>query len=247
MKNTTHFGFKEIPVGEKTYRVRDVFNSVAPRYDLMNDLMSAGLHRLWKRVAIESVAIRPAMQILDLASGTGDLARAMATRLGSEGHVILADINDQMLRIGRNHCIDEGQLKGLSWCQCDAEELPYSKDSFDRITISFGLRNVTNKDIALKEMLRVLKPGGKALILEFSKPTSRPLSYVYDIYSFSILPLMGQLVTQDKDSYQYLAESIRKHPDQEALSQMMEDAGFASISHQNLSAGIVAIHIGMKS
>ena len=247
MKNTTHFGFKEIPSKEKTHRVRQVFNSVAPQYDLMNYIMSAGLHRLWKRVAIESIAIRPAMQVLDLAAGTGDLGRSMAKRAGSEGNVILADINDQMLRIGRDRCINQGQLKGLTWCQCDAENLPYSEDSFDRVTIGFGLRNVTNKEIALKEMLRVLKPGGKALILEFSKPISRSLTQLYDVYSFSILPLMGQLITQDRDSYQYLAESIRKHPDQETLSQMMTDSGFTSISYQNLSGGIVAIHIGMKS
>lgn len=247
MKNTTHFGFEEIPSEEKTYRVRQVFNSVAHQYDLMNDIMSAGLHRLWKRVAIESIAIRPEMQILDLAAGTGDLGRSMAKRAGSAGNVMLADINDQMLRIGRNRCINQGQLKGLTWCQCDAENLPYSEDSFDRVTIGFGLRNVTNKEIALKEMLRVLKPGGKALILEFSKPISSSLTQLYDIYSFSILPLMGQLITQDRDSYQYLAESIRKHPDQETLSQMMTDSGFTSISYQNLSGGIVAIHIGMKS
>ena len=247
MKDTTHFGFKEIPSEEKSHRVREVFNSVAHQYDLMNDLMSLGLHRLWKRVAIESIAIRPGMQVVDLAAGTGDLGRSMAKRTGSEGNVILADINDQMLRVGRNLCINQGRLKGISWCQCDAENLPYSEDCFDRITIGFGLRNVTNKELALKEMLRVLKPGGKALILEFSKPISRSFTHLYDIYSFSILPLMGQLITQDKHAYQYLAESIRKHPDQETLSQMMKDAGFTSISYQNLSGGIVAIHIGMKS
>ena len=173
MKETTHFGFQEVPVEEKTYRVREVFNSVARRYDLMNDLMSAGLHRLWKRVAIETIAIRPGMQILDLASGTGDLARAMSHRAGPDGHVVLADINDQMLRVGRDRCIDNGELKGLSWCQCDAEMLPYPSESFNRVTIGFGLRNVTDKETALREMYRVLKPGGKALVLEFSKPIFR--------------------------------------------------------------------------
>ena len=247
MKETTHFGFKEVPVEEKTYRVREVFNSVARRYDLMNDLMSAGLHRLWKRVAIETIAIRPGMQILDLASGTGDLARAMSRRSGSDGHVVLGDINDQMLRVGRDRCIDRGELKGLSWCQCDAETLPYPSESFDRVTIGFGLRNVTNKEAALEEMYRVLKPGGKALILEFSKPVSASLSQIYDVYSFSVLPAMGQLVAQDKESYQYLAESIRKHPDQDTLADMLGSAGFKSVVYQNLTGGIVAIHTGVKT
>jgi demethylmenaquinone methyltransferase/2-methoxy-6-polyprenyl-1,4-benzoquinol methylase len=247
MKETTHFGFKEVPVEEKTYRVREVFNSVARRYDLMNDLMSAGLHRLWKRVAIETIAIRPGMQVLDLASGTGDLARAMSRRAGSGGHVVLGDINDQMLRVGRDRCIDNGELKGLSWCQCDAETLPYSSESFDRVTIGFGLRNVTDKDAALREMHRVLKPGAKALVLEFSKPASASLSQIYDVYSFSVLPAMGQVVAQDKESYQYLAESIRKHPDQETLAEMMRSAGFESVTYQNLTGGIVAIHTGVKA
>jgi demethylmenaquinone methyltransferase/2-methoxy-6-polyprenyl-1,4-benzoquinol methylase len=246
MKETTHFGFKEVPVEEKTYRVREVFNSVARRYDLMNDLMSAGLHRLWKRVAIETIAIRPGMQILDLASGTGDLARAMSRRAGSDGHVVLGDINDQMLRVGRDRCIDRGELKGLSWCQCDAETLPYPSESFDRVTIGFGLRNVTNKEAALEEMYRVLKPGGKALILEFSKPVSASLSQIYDVYSFSVLPAMGQLVAQDKESYQYLAESIRKHPDQDTLADLLGSAGFKSVVYQNLTGGIVTIHTGVK-
>ena len=247
MKETTHFGFKEVPIEEKTYRVREVFDSVARRYDLMNDLMSVGLHRLWKRVAIESIAIRSGMQILDLASGTGDLARTMSRRVGSGGHVVLADINDEMLRVGRDRCIDHGQLKGLSWCQCDAETLPYPDQSFDRVTIGFGLRNVTDKDAALHEMRRVLKPSGKALILEFSTPISAPLAQLYDLYSFSALPAMGQLVAQDKESYQYLAESIRKHPDQETLAEMMRQAGFESVNYQNLTGGIVAIHTGVKS
>ena len=247
MKETTHFGFQEVPVEEKTYRVREVFNSVARRYVLMNDLMSAGLHRLWKRVAVETIAIRPGMQILDLASGTGDLARAMSHRAAPDGHVVLADINDQMLRVGRDRCIDNGELKGLSWCQCDAEMLPYPAQSFNRVTIGFGLRNVTDKETALKEMYRVLKPGGKALVLEFSKPISAALSQIYDVYSFSVLPVMGQLIAQDKESYQYLAESIRKHPDQEALATMMRSTGFESVTYQNLTGGVVAIHIGAKA
>jgi demethylmenaquinone methyltransferase / 2-methoxy-6-polyprenyl-1,4-benzoquinol methylase len=246
MKDTTHFGYKEVPVAEKTYRVREVFNSVARRYDLMNDLMSVGMHRLWKRVAIETAAVRPGMQVLDLASGTGDLARAMARRAGSKGHVCLADINDQMLRVGRDRAIDAGELQGLSWCQCDAEALPYPDASFDRVTIGFGLRNVTRKEVALAEMLRVLKPGGRALVLEFSKPVSAPLEQVYDLYSFSVLPALGKVVTNDAESYQYLAESIRKHPDQDTLKQMMETAGFNQVSYQNLTGGIVALHLGIK-
>lgn len=246
MKDTTHFGYQEVPVEEKTYRVREVFNSVARRYDLMNDLMSAGLHRLWKRVAVETAAVRPGMHVLDLASGTGDLARAMARRAGPKGRVILADINDQMLRVGRDRAIDAGELKGLEWCQCDAESLPFPDAYFDRVTIGFGLRNVTHKELALAEMHRVLKPGGRALVLEFSKPTSAPLEQVYDLYSFSVLPVLGQVVAQDADSYKYLAESIRKHPDQDTLKAMMEAAHFESVSYQNMTGGIVAIHSGFK-
>ena len=247
MKKTTHFGFKEVPIEEKTYRVQEVFNNVAIRYDVMNDLMSAGLHRMWKRVAIETIAIRPGMQILDLASGTGDLARGMSRRAGSEGHVVMADINERMLHVGRNKCIDNGELKGISWCQCDAETLPYPNEAFDRVVIGFGLRNVTDKATALREMHRILKPGGKALVLEFSKPVSAPLSQLYDIYSFSVLPALGHFVAQDKESYQYLAESIRKHPDQGALAEMMREADFESVTYTNLTGGIVAIHTGVKT
>lgn len=246
MKETTHFGYQDVPVDEKTYRVREVFNSVARQYDLMNDLMSAGLHRLWKRVAVETAAVRPGMQVLDLASGTGDLARAMAQRAGSNGTVVLADINDQMLRVGRDRTIDAGELVGLSWCQCDAETLPFPDASFDRVTIGFGLRNVTHKESALSEMYRILKPAGRALVLEFSKPISQPLEQVYDLYSFNVLPVLGQLVANDKASYQYLAESIRKHPDQDTLKSMMQDAGFCETRYQNLTGGIVAIHSGVK-
>lgn len=247
MKKTTHFGYQEVPVEEKTYRVREVFNSVARQYDLMNDLMSAGLHRLWKRVAVETAAVRPGMHVLDLASGTGDLARAMAKRAGRHGSVVLADINDQMLRVGRDRSIDAGELNGLSWCQCDAETLPFPDASFDRVTIGFGLRNVTEKENALREMYRILKPQGRALVLEFSKPLSAPLEQLYDLYSFNVLPTLGQWVANDKDSYQYLAESIRKHPDQDTLKQMMEHAGFSKTRVQNLTGGIVAIHSGEKA
>lgn len=246
MKETTHFGYQDVPIEEKTYRVREVFNSVARQYDLMNDLMSAGLHRLWKRVAVETAAVRPGMRVLDLASGTGDLARSMAQRAGSKGSVVLADINDQMLRVGRDRTIDAGELEGLSWCQCDAETLPFPDASFDRVTIGFGLRNVTQKEVALSEMYRILKPTGRALVLEFSKPISQPLEQVYDLYSFNVLPMLGQLVANDKASYQYLAESIRKHPDQDTLKSMMEDAGFCDTKYQNLTGGIVAIHSGVK-
>lgn len=246
MNDTTHFGYQEVPVQEKTYRVREVFNSVARRYDVMNDLMSAGLHRLWKRIAVETLAIRPGMCILDLAAGTGDLARAMAKRAGHTGHVVLGDINDQMLRVGRDRFIDSGQLEGLSWCQCDAESLPFPDAHFDRVTIGFGLRNVTNKEQALAEMCRVLKPGGRALVLEFSHPTEPALKTVYDLYSFSVLPMLGQVIANDRASYQYLAESIRKHPDQETLKAMMVDAGLSACEYTNLNGGIVAIHTGHK-
>lgn len=247
MKKTTHFGYKQILIEDKTHMVRGVFNSVARRYDLMNDLMSGGLHRLWKRIAIESLAIRPGMQILDLASGTGDLARSMAKRVGASGSIILADINDQMLRIGRDRCIDNGEWRNLNWCQCDGELLPYAKNNFDRVTVGFGLRNMTNIDRALAEIYRVLKPGGKMLILEFSKPVSEPLTKLYDLYSFSILPMMGKLVADDKESYQYLAESIRKHPDQVTFKAMIEAVGFIETTYTNLTGGIVAIHQGTKS
>lgn len=246
MTETTHFGYQEVPVDEKTYRVRAVFNSVARRYDLMNDLMSAGLHRIWKRMAVETLAVRSGMYALDLAAGTGDLARAISRRVGSHGHVVLGDINDQMLRVGRDRFIDEGQLEGLSWCQCDAESLPFPDAHFDRVTISFGLRNVTHKESALAEMHRVLKPGGRVLILEFSHPTDANLKTLYDLYSFTVLPTLGQVIANDRSSYQYLAESIRKHPDQETLKEMMVTAGLSECQYTNLNGGIVAMHTGTK-
>lgn len=246
MTETTHFGYQEVPVDEKTYRVRAVFNSVARRYDLMNDLMSAGLHRIWKRMAVETLAVRSGMYALDLAAGTGDLARAISRRVGSHGHVVLGDINDQMLRVGRDRFIDEGHLEGLSWCQCDAESLPFPDAHFDRVTISFGLRNVTHKESALAEMHRVLKPGGRVLILEFSHPTDANLKTLYDLYSFTVLPTLGQVIANDRSSYQYLAESIRKHPDQETLKEMMVTAGLSECQYTNLNGGIVAMHTGTK-
>jgi demethylmenaquinone methyltransferase/2-methoxy-6-polyprenyl-1,4-benzoquinol methylase len=222
-----------------------VFDSVAGRYDLMNDLMSGGLHRLWKRFTIGQAALRPGNVVLDLAGGTGDLARAFARTVGDEGHVVLADINAAMLRQGRRRLIDAGVAGNLSIAQVDAEALPFADRSFDCISIAFGLRNVTDKDAALRSMYRTLKTGGKAMILEFSEP-SKAIKPAYDLYSFRVLPVLGKLVAKDADSYQYLAESIRMHPDQETLKTMMEDAGFERCSYHNLSAGIVALHVGYR-
>jgi len=242
---TTHFGYKEVPVGDKADRVRDVFDSVASRYDVMNDLMSAGLHRLWKRHTIHQAAARPGHSVLDLAGGTGDLALRFSRIVGEDGHVVLADINAAMLRQGRERLIDAGVAGNLSIAQVDAENLPFDDCSFDRVAIAFGLRNVTNKEAALESMFRVLKPAGKLLILEFSKPV-RALQPAYDLYSFKVLPLMGKLVANDQDSYQYLAESIRMHPDQETLKDMLEAAGFERCRYQNLAGGIVALHTGYR-
>jgi demethylmenaquinone methyltransferase/2-methoxy-6-polyprenyl-1,4-benzoquinol methylase len=242
---TTHFGYKNVPVDEKASRVRGVFDSVATRYDIMNDLMSAGLHRLWKRHTIDQAAARPGHAVLDLAGGTGDLALKFARQVGPKGHVVLADINAAMLERGRQRLIDAGIAGNLTIAQVDAEKLPFGEGSFDRITIAFGLRNVTNKDAALQSMYRVLKPGGKALILEFSQPV-KTLKPAYDLYSFKVLPLIGKLVAGDEDSYQYLAESIRMHPDQETLLGMMQDVGFERCRYQNLAGGIVALHIGYR-
>jgi demethylmenaquinone methyltransferase/2-methoxy-6-polyprenyl-1,4-benzoquinol methylase len=244
-KETTHFGYQTVPSSEKTRHVRDVFDSVASNYDIMNDLMSGGLHRLWKRYTVDQAAVRPGQQVLDLAGGTGDLARKFAPIVGSTGQVVLADINHSMLVEGRKRLINAGVSGNLAIAQVDAEQLPFAAASFDCITIAFGLRNVTDKQAALRSMLRTLKPGGKALVLEFSKP-SAALKPVYDLYSFRILPLIGKLVAKDEASYQYLAESIRMHPDQEALLEMMQDAGFERCRYHNLAGGIVALHVGYK-
>jgi len=242
---TTHFGYQSVPVDEKADHVKGVFDSVASRYDIMNDLMSGGLHRLWKRRTIDQAGVRPGHTVLDLAGGTGDLALRFARQVGPRGHVVLADINAAMLEQGRRRLVDAGIAGNLTIAQVDAEILPFETGTFDRITMAFGLRNVTNKEAALASMYRVLKPGGKALILEFSQPLAA-IKPAYDLYSFKVLPLIGKLVAQDEDSYQYLAESIRMHPDQETLLAMMQDAGFERCRYQNLAGGIVALHIGYK-
>jgi demethylmenaquinone methyltransferase/2-methoxy-6-polyprenyl-1,4-benzoquinol methylase len=241
----THFGYQTVPVQEKARHVRDVFDSVASKYDLMNDLMSVGLHRLWKRYTIDQAAVRPGQTVLDLAGGTGDLARRFASIVGPSGQVILADINLNMLLEGRKRLVDAGVAGNLDIIQVDAEQLPFAASSFDCTTIAFGLRNVTDKQAALGSMHRVLRPGGKALILEFSKPAD-PLKPAYDLYSFKILPMLGKLVTNDEDSYQYLAESIRMHPDQETLLGMMQEVGFERCRYHNLAGGIVALHVGYR-
>ena len=242
---TTHFGYREVAVDAKAGLVRDVFDSVATRYDLMNDLMSAGLHRLWKRHTIARAAVRKGHSVLDLAGGTGDLARAFARRVGDTGHVVLADINHAMLEQGRRRLVDAGLARNVSITQLDAEKLPFADSSFDRIAIAFGLRNITDKDAALRSMYRVLKPGGKLLVLEFSQPYDflRP---AYDLYSFSILPMIGRYVAKDEASYRYLAESIRMHPDQATLEGMLAAAGFERCRYENLAGGIVALHSGYR-
>jgi demethylmenaquinone methyltransferase/2-methoxy-6-polyprenyl-1,4-benzoquinol methylase len=243
--NTTHFGYQSVAADEKAGLVKDVFDSVASRYDIMNDLMSGGLHRLWKRHTVDQAAVRPGDVILDLAGGTGHLARAFAKKVGPDGHVILADINAAMLRQGRTRLVDAGVAGNLSIAQVDAQNLPFADSTFNCITMAFGLRNVTDKDAALRSMFKTLRPGGKAMILEFSEP-AKAIKPAYDLYSFKVLPLLGKLVARDSDSYQYLAESIRVHPDQETLKSMMEEAGFERCRYQNLAAGIVALHIGYR-
>jgi demethylmenaquinone methyltransferase/2-methoxy-6-polyprenyl-1,4-benzoquinol methylase len=246
-KDTTHFGFKEVEKDAKAGMVADVFHSVAARYDLMNDLMSGGIHRIWKRFTIELSGVRKGNEVLDIAGGTGDLAARFADIVGPTGRVVLADINESMLKVGRDKLLDGGRLGNLEFVQADAQYLPFPDDSFDCVTIAFGLRNVTDKDRALRSMLRVLKPGGRLLILEFSKPANPVLSKAYDAYSFRVLPLMGRVVADDADSYQYLAESIRMHPDQETLKEMMEDAGFTRCEYHNMTGGVVALHKGIKA
>jgi demethylmenaquinone methyltransferase/2-methoxy-6-polyprenyl-1,4-benzoquinol methylase len=243
--NTTHFGYQSVAADDKAKMVRGVFDSVASRYDVMNDLMSAGLHRLWKRFTIDQAAARPGDVILDLAGGTGDLALKFSRKVGPEGHVVLADINAAMLQQGRSRLVDAGVAGNLSITQVDAQALPFADGTFDCITMAFGLRNVTDKDAALRSMYGTLKPGGKAMILEFSEP-SKAIKPAYDLYSFKVLPTLGKLVADDADSYQYLAESIRVHPNQEDLKAMMEDAGFERCRYHNLAAGIVALHIGYR-
>jgi len=244
-KETTHFGYETVARRDKAERVRGVFDSVAGQYDLMNDLMSGGLHRLWKKFTLEQAMIRRGQAVLDLAGGTGDLACAFAKQVGSAGQVVLADINASMLQEGRRRLVDSGAAGNVSIAQVDAENLPFAAASFDCITIAFGLRNVTDKDAALASMLRVLKPGGKAMILEFSRP-SETIKSAYDLYSFKVLPLLGNLIAKDASSYQYLAESIRMHPDQETLLGMMKNAGFERCRYHNLAAGIVALHVGYR-
>ncbi len=244
---TTHFGYREVPEDEKVRMVGGVFHSVASRYDLMNDLMSGGIHRIWKRVAIELSGVRPGQHILDVAGGTGDLTSRFSREVGPGGKVVLSDINSSMLGTGRDRLLDEGVCGNVEFVLADAEALPFRDASFDCVTIAFGLRNVTHKDRALQSMLRVLKPGGRLLVLEFSKPTSEFLGKLYDAYSFGVIPKIGKLVAGDEDSYRYLAESIRMHPDQETLRDMMEDAGFERCDYHNMTGGIVAIHRGFRS
>jgi demethylmenaquinone methyltransferase/2-methoxy-6-polyprenyl-1,4-benzoquinol methylase len=245
--NTTDFGFSRVNRGDKAGMVRGVFDSVAGRYDLMNDLMSGGIHRIWKRFTIELSAVRPGQTVLDIAGGTGDLAAKFSRLVGSEGQVILADINAAMLTVGRDRLIDKGATGNVQVVQADAQHLPFDDNSIDCITIAFGLRNVTDKALAMRSMLRVLRPGGRLLVLEFSKPTSALLGKLYDQYSFQILPAMGRLIAQDAESYRYLAESIRQHPDQETLLEMMETAGFVNCRYHNMTGGVVALHQGFKA
>ncbi|GAB4350187.1 MAG: bifunctional demethylmenaquinone methyltransferase/2-methoxy-6-polyprenyl-1,4-benzoquinol methylase UbiE [Immundisolibacter sp.] len=244
--DTTDFGFSEVPVADKARRVRAVFDSVAGRYDLMNDLMSLGLHRVWKRFAVGLVAAQPGERILDLAGGTGDLTRLLAPRVGPAGRVLLGDINGAMLARGRERLLDAGIAGNVDYLQLDAERLPLAERSLDGVIIGFGLRNVTDKQAALVEMHRVLKPGGRALVLEFSRPVLAPLKPLYDAYSFQVLPRLGRLVAGDADSYRYLAESIRRHPDQDTLLGMLHRAGFARCQYFNLTGGIVAVHRGYR-
>jgi demethylmenaquinone methyltransferase/2-methoxy-6-polyprenyl-1,4-benzoquinol methylase len=246
-QNTTHFGYKTVNKNEKVNLVAGVFHSVAAKYDVMNDLMSAGVHRIWKRFTIELSGVRPGHRVLDIAGGTGDLTAKFSRIVGIDGKVVLADINASMLKVGRDKLIDHGIVGIVDYVQANAECLPFPDNYFDCVSIAFGLRNVTDKDAALRSMLRVLKPGGRLLILEFSKPQHAALGKFYDLYSFTALPLLGKLIANDSDSYRYLAESIRMHPDQEMLKAMMESAGFVRSEFFNMTGGIVALHRGIKA
>lgn len=244
--NTTHFGFKDVPVNEKASLVKGVFDSVAGKYDIMNDLMSMGIHRIWKRIAIQLSHVRAGEQVLDLAGGTGDMTSLFQKRVGPTGRVVLSDINAEMLVRGRDRLIDEGVAGNVQYAQIDAEKLPFPDNSFDCVSISFGLRNVTHKEEALKSMYRVLKPGGRLIVLEFSEVQGDLLKKGYDIYSFKILPALGKLIANDSESYRYLAESIRMHPNQETLKKMMLEAGFERCEFFNITQGVVAVHRGYK-
>ncbi|WP_149195813.1 bifunctional demethylmenaquinone methyltransferase/2-methoxy-6-polyprenyl-1,4-benzoquinol methylase UbiE [Luteimonas suaedae] len=243
---TTHFGFREVPAAEKQKLVGEVFSSVAGNYDLMNDLMSLGIHRVWKRYFVATAQVKRDDRVLDLAGGTGDIAALLRERVGDDGALVLGDINGAMLRVGRDRMTDRGHVRGFEYVQCNAETLPFPDASFDLVTIAFGLRNVTDKDAALREMHRVLKVGGQARVLEFSRVQADWFRPLYDFHSFQVLPRLGKLFARDADSYQYLAESIRKHPPQDELKAMMEGAGFARCRYRNLSGGIVAIHDGYR-
>jgi demethylmenaquinone methyltransferase/2-methoxy-6-polyprenyl-1,4-benzoquinol methylase len=243
MDNTTHFGYKTVAESDKAGKVAEVFHSVAARYDVMNDLMSMGLHRVWKHFTIATSGVRPGNRVLDVAGGTADLTRLFLKKVGPTGQVWLTDINSSMLTVGRDRMLDEGQA--IPVAQCDGEKLPFPDNYFDCVSVAFGLRNMTHKDAALRDMYRVLRPGGRLLVLEFSK-VWKPLAPIYDVYSFKLLPAMGKLVAKDAESYQYLAESIRMHPDQETLKTMMSDAGFAKVDYFNLTGGVVALHKGYK-
>ncbi len=245
-KTTIDFGFTEVPIEEKVAKVKGVFDSVASNYDIMNDVMSMGIHRLWKRHTIELSGIRPGHVVLDLAGGTGDLTKAFSKRVGKTGKVVLADINESMVRVGRDRLTDEGIINNVNYTISNAEALNFADNTFDLVTMAFGLRNVTNKDKALEEIYRVLKPGGQLMVLEFSKVTQPLMAKAYDFYSFNILPKMGKLIANDEESYQYLAESIRMHPDQDTLKGMMLTAGFDKAEYINMNNGIVALHRGWK-
>jgi demethylmenaquinone methyltransferase / 2-methoxy-6-polyprenyl-1,4-benzoquinol methylase len=243
MSKTTHFGFETVDENDKAKRVAGVFTSVAGKYDVMNDLMSAGLHRVWKRFAVSISGVREGQRVLDVAGGSADLSRLFLKKVGSKGQVVLTDINNAMLRVGRDRLLDEGYTTPVT--QCDAERLPFPDNYFDCVSIAFGLRNVTHKDIALREMQRVLKPGGRLIVLEFSK-VAKPLEKIYDVYSLKLLPRIGQLIANDADSYRYLAESIRMHPGQEELKNMMKEAGLEMVEYFNMTGGVVAVHRGYK-